>query len=120
MLIDRLYTDHGIGMTPVYGKALAFARTQAPSVVCIPQGQPWRNGRLERWHYTLQREFFYRERPTKIDECLESLRDYINWYNLERPHQGIADQPLPLYCPMNRSRPIGTISRYPKPMDTQG
>ncbi len=89
-VIDRLYTDNGIGLMPVNGHippALRYALANARTVVYIPPGQPWRNGRLERFHYSLQREFFFRERPSKVDACLQGLREYLNWYNHERPHR---------------------------------
>lgn len=94
-IIDRLYTDNGLGMMPVNGRippALSFALANAKTVVFIPPGQPWRNGRLERFHYTLQREFFHRELPKFTDLCIEGLRQYLNWYNHERPHQALAFQ----------------------------
>jgi len=91
-----LYIDNGVGLVPVLGtmtKALKYALSIFPRVVFIPPAQPWRNGRLERFHWTLEREYFARERPSLLAGALEGLVEYLNWYNRERPHTSLAFVP---------------------------
>jgi len=87
-----LYVDNGVGLVPVYGsltKALRYALAIFPRVVFIPPAQPWRNGRLERFHWTLEREYFSRERPSRMADAITGLVEYLNWYNRERPHTSL-------------------------------
>jgi transposase InsO family protein len=91
-----LYVDNGVGLVPVLGvmtKALKYALSIFPRVVFIPPAQPWRNGRLERFHWTMEREYFARERPSLMSEALNGLVDYLNWYNRERPHTSLGFVP---------------------------
>jgi transposase InsO family protein len=87
-----LYVDNGVGLVPIFGsltKALRFALSTFGRVVFIPPAQPWRNGRLERFHWTLEREFFARERPSRLSDAITGLVEYLNWYNRERPHTAL-------------------------------
>lgn len=91
---SRLYTDNGVGIVPAFGllhRTLKYALGAGFTVVFIPPGQPWRNGKLERFPWTLEHEYFLRERPRTMAQALEGLRDYLNWYNFERPHAGRGD-----------------------------
>jgi len=88
-----LYVDNGVGLVPVMGvmtKALKFALSIFPRVVFIPPAQPWRNGRLERFHWTMEREYFSRERPSLLSAAVQGLVEYLNWYNRERPHTALG------------------------------
>jgi hypothetical protein len=88
-----LYVDNGVGLVPVMGvmtKALKFALSIFPRVVFIPPAQPWRNGRLERFHWTMEREYFSRERPSLLSDAVQGLVEYLNWYNRERPHTALG------------------------------
>lgn len=103
-----LYVDNGVGLAPVWGamtKALRYALSVFQKVVFIPPAQPWRNGRLERFHWTMEREYFARERPNRLVDAVTGLVEWLNWYNSERPHTALkfasplslmADKPEPL------------------------
>ncbi|MCX7992895.1 MAG: integrase core domain-containing protein, partial [Fimbriimonadales bacterium] len=93
--IERLYTDNGVGLAPTnrsLPSALQFALRYCDSVVFIPPGQPWRNGRLERFHRTLLTEWLLRSNPKRIEQFEQELCDYLNWYNLSRPHRALNFQ----------------------------
>jgi len=50
---ERVYADNGMGMAPAFGALPRGARTAlalGATLVFIPPAQPWRNGRLERFH----------------------------------------------------------------------
>lgn len=88
-----LYVDNGVGLAPVFGvipRSLRYALAVFPKVVFIPPAQPWRNGRLERFHWTMEREYFARERPNRPAEALTGLVEWLNWYNTERPHTALG------------------------------
>ena len=93
--IKRLYCDNGMGMAPINNSlpsALRFALKYCDSVVFIPPGQPWRNGRLERFHRTLLTEWLLRSRPKTIAQFEQELYDYLAWYNNTRPHRALNFQ----------------------------
>ncbi len=89
----RIYTDNGVGMVPAYGHLpvpVKLALCMGAKVTYIPPAQPWCNGRLERFHWTLAREFWHTQRPTTIEAAERGLVDYLNWYNHERIHSSLA------------------------------
>jgi transposase InsO family protein len=52
---------------------------------------PFIQGKIERWHQTMREEFEHRfEGFTTLFEAQNYLDKYINYYNYERPHQGIG------------------------------
>jgi transposase InsO family protein len=52
---------------------------------------PWTNGKAERVIKTLLQEWYYpnRQNFTSLEDQRTSLYNYVEWYNHERPHQGI-------------------------------
>lgn len=62
-------------------------------MIYIPPGEPWRNGRLERFHWTMETEYWRDERPSGIKEALDGLAEWLNYYNMERPHSSIGRKP---------------------------
>jgi transposase InsO family protein len=90
---QRLYADNGIGMVPA-GTTLPQGARAALSLgarlIFIPPGQPWRNGRLERFHWTMEKEYFRHERPSSVPDALVGLAAYLNHYNTERPHSALG------------------------------
>lgn len=74
-------------MAPVNGglpAALRYALQVCSSVVFIPAGQPWRNGRLERFHLLLLREWLLGEQARPIGRFESGMIAYLNWFNPER------------------------------------
>jgi transposase InsO family protein len=51
---------------------------------------PWTNGKAERVIRTLLTEWFRIHRFRSRDERRQSLYQFVDWYNHERPHRGIG------------------------------
>ncbi|SDZ53036.1 leucine-zipper of insertion element IS481 [Saccharopolyspora shandongensis] len=76
---------------------------------------PRTNGKVERWHGTLAREWAYVRDYTSENERLEALADFLNFYNHQRPHSALGGQP-----PITRTRGSDyriTVDQPPKPAD---
>ncbi len=48
---------------------------------------PTTTGKIERWHYTLRREFVGENSFTSLEDLQEKLNAWVHDYNTERPHQ---------------------------------
>ena len=100
--IHALYTDNGIGMVPSFGAlplAARYALSLGARLVYIPPAQPWhgrlrrrrarrRPCKLERFHGCMEPEYWRKARPTTLADAQEGLRNYLNYFNTERPHEG--------------------------------
>lgn len=51
---------------------------------------PCCNGKIESVHRNLQKELLWRKFMNNYSEAKEEIRKYIDYYNYERPHQGIG------------------------------
>jgi hypothetical protein len=58
-------------------------------VVCDPH-HPQQNGFIERYHRTYGEECLSRHRPTTFEQVREVTEAFVEHYNWQRPHQGIA------------------------------
>jgi transposase InsO family protein len=58
-------------------------------VVCDPH-HPQQNGFIERYHRTYGQECLSRHRPTTFEQVREVTEAFVEHYNWQRPHQGIA------------------------------
>lgn len=94
----RLTSDNGVGLcldmmlarsTPVVRWCLA----RGAEVTFIPPAQPWRNGRLERFHWTMEREYWVPQQPSSKAAAGQGLLEWLNEYNLERPHSALDHDP---------------------------
>ena len=54
----------------------------------IDKGKPAQNGRVERFHRTIDDEFFSRYRFRDRDHLISKFREYLSYYNNEREHLG--------------------------------
>lgn len=91
--LRRVYTDNGVGMVPAQGTlplAARLALREGATLVYIPPAQPWRNGKLERWHWTLEYEYWRAERPASVEAGLDGLTTWLNYFNHDRPHSQLA------------------------------
>jgi transposase InsO family protein len=69
----------------------------------IEPGKPYQNGRHERMHKTLKAEGVFPLRLT-LDEQQMKFRDFIHYYNFERPHEALGQRPPgSIYVPSDRS-----------------
>jgi hypothetical protein len=58
-------------------------------VVCDPR-HPQQNGFVERYNRSYQQECLAIHRPTSFSEVCEATETFVEHYNWQRPHQGIA------------------------------
>ncbi len=58
----------------------------------IEPGKPYQNGRHERMHRTLKAEGIFPLQLT-LDEQQMKFRDFIHYYNFERPHESLGQRP---------------------------
>lgn len=80
-------------MVPVFGALpypVLLAFFMGAKVCYIPPAQPCRNGRLERFHWTMTREYWAIQKPKTVEEAERRLVDYLNFYNHERIHSALA------------------------------
>lgn len=69
----------------------------------IEPGKPYQNGRHERMHKTLKAEGVVPLRLT-LDEQQMKFRDFIHYYNFERPHEALGQRPPgSIYVPSDRT-----------------
>lgn len=90
-----IWIDNGIGMALASGSTpqpVRYALSQGTRVVYNAPHQPWRNGRLENWHWRQEIEYWSKLDPsTGAKAAIQGFLDYVNWYNVERPHGGLHD-----------------------------
>ncbi len=65
-------------------------------------GKPWKSGRLENWHHTMKRTYVNikysearekqnkRERRGSTQDWIREFVQWVNWYNMKKPHQAIT------------------------------
>jgi transposase InsO family protein len=51
---------------------------------------PTTTGKIERWHYTLRREFVAERQFTSLEDLQAQLDEWVKEYNTERPHQELG------------------------------
>jgi transposase InsO family protein len=75
-------------------------------VIC-PAHRPDKNGFVERYHRTYQRECLQRTRPADLDAVRTVTANFKQHYNEERPHQGLScrNKPPRQAFPDLRARP---------------
>lgn len=67
----------------------------------IDPGEPQQNGRHERMHLTMEQEGFLR--GTSIKKQVELIKEFIDYYNHERPHEALGQKtPGSIYKPSPR------------------
>jgi transposase InsO family protein len=89
--IRRVLTDNG----SCY-RAFAFAAALALSKTRHKRTRPYRpqtNGKVERYHRTLAREWAYRQAWTSNTERAEHLQAFLDHYNYARPHTALNGRP---------------------------
>lgn len=90
-----LWIDNGIGMAIANGftpQPVRFALSQGTRVVFNAPHQPWKNGRLENWHWRQEVEYWRLLDGTVTPKEAEAgFIRYCNFYNVDRPHGGLKD-----------------------------
>lgn len=57
---------------------------------CIPPGVKELNGKVERSHRIDEQYFYWRANIQSLEGLNESMKDWIAYYNEERPHGGLG------------------------------
>lgn len=94
--IERVITDNALS----YRRSTAFRNAVAALGArqkFIRPHCPWTNGKVERLNRTLATEWAYTRAYTSNTERAKALPPWLEHYNLERPHTGIAG-----LCPIER------------------
>ena len=102
--MDVYYTDNGSeykGNT-THALVATCARLGIQQKYTKPN-HPWTNGKAERVIKTITEQWFNKNRDqfTSLETMKKSLYEYVDWYNHERPHQGI-----------NNLTPIQRLTQY--------
>jgi transposase InsO family protein len=89
--IQRVLTDNGACY-----RSLAFAAVLAVSRTQHKRTRPYRpqtNGKVERYHRTLAREWAYQRAWDSNEARSAALAGFLDHYNYARPHTALAGQP---------------------------
>lgn len=102
--MKMLTLDNGVGLAVdtragTLPQSVRWALHHGAAVTYIPPAQPWRNGRLERFHWTMEREFWVPAQPKTKDEAARKLQDWLNEYNMGRPHSALGFDPPAAHGP---------------------
>lgn len=106
-----LWIDNGIGMALASGhtsQPIRYALAQGTRVVFNAPHMPWKNGRLENWHYRQEAEYWRHidSNKTTVPEAIKGFLYYVNWYNMERPHGSLDNHApadlAPHYVPISQ------------------
>lgn len=95
--IRRVLTDNG----SCY-RSMAFAAALAASRTRHKRTRPYRpqtNGKVERYHRTLAREWAYRQAWSSNDHRRSALNAFLDRYNYHRPHTALGGKPPIGRCP---------------------
>lgn len=74
--VRRVHMDNGIGLAPNSAglpRSGRYALSLGATCVFNAPGQPWRNGRLERFHWTMDKEFWRDKMPPTMAGGLTDL-----------------------------------------------
>ena len=89
--IQRVLTDNGACY-----RSLLFAAALTKSKTRHKRTRPYRpqtNGKVERYHRTLAREWAYRQAWDSNEHRSAALPDFLTRYNYARPHTALAGRP---------------------------
>lgn len=101
--IKGIQTDNGSVFTNYYTGYKKSADPQNPKVHCfdrlcreqeinhylIDPGKPAQNGKIERFHRTVEEEFYQTSAFKDLNSLRKKFRDYLYYYNNEREHSAI-------------------------------
>ena len=95
--IERVITDNAFAYRHSAAFKTAVAALGARQKFIKPHC-PWTNGKVERLNRTLAAEWAYTRAYTSNTARAQALPDWLEHYNLERPHTGIGG-----LCPIERT-----------------
>jgi transposase InsO family protein len=88
----RLMTDNGFSYVKNHSLAKLLARHRIRHLTTEPY-RPRTNGKVERFHQTMAREWAYGLTYRSHHERNQALPHWLDHYNTRRPHSAIGDQP---------------------------
>ena len=95
--IRRVLTDNGACYrSRAFGAALLGSRTRHKRTRPY---RPQTNGKVERYHRTLAREWAYVRAWSSNDHRAAALRVFLDRYNYDRPHTALGGKPPISRCP---------------------
>ena len=98
--IERVMTDNAFAYRLSRDFQAALAHIGARHILIRPHC-PWQNGKVERFHRTLQREWAYSRPFASNDQRTRALQGWLEYYNTTRRHQALAGQvPISRLSPM--------------------
>ncbi|MDH6243920.1 integrase core domain-containing protein, partial [Mycobacterium sp. OTB74] len=90
--IERVITDNHFSYRRSNDVAAIITAIGAKHIFIKPHC-PWQNGKVERFNRTLQTEWAYRQMFTTNDARSAALAPWLEYYNNQRRHSAIGDQP---------------------------
>jgi len=93
---EEILTDNGKVFTGRFGRndtEVLFdkiCRENGISHLLTKPRSPTTTGKIERWHYTLRREFVQGREFSSLQDLQVQLDEWVHDYNTERPHQEMA------------------------------
>ncbi len=95
--IRRVLTDNGsCYRSGLFALALGASRTRHKRTRPY---RPQTNGKVERYHRTLAREWAYSRAWSSNDQCAAALGAFLARYNYHRPHTALGGKPPVTRCP---------------------
>jgi transposase InsO family protein len=89
--VRRVITDNGSGY--ISHRFLAAAHRAGLRLTRTRPYRPQTNGKAERFIQTLTRQWAYATAFPSSWRRSQALRPWLRYYNLERPHAALGDQP---------------------------
>ena len=90
---EEILTDNGKVFTGRFGRNDSevlfdkICRENGINHILTKPRSPTTTGKIERWHYTLRREFVSGREFTSLQDLQSQLDAWVHEYNTERPHQ---------------------------------
>lgn len=105
-LPEAILTDNGANFSGLKSGYTQFERALLDQDILPIHGRayhPQTQGKIERFHRSLQNEVLKLHRPINFADATIVLHQWRNFYNCERPHQALGDRcPSQIYSPSQR------------------
>lgn len=105
-LPEAILTDNGANFSGLKNGYTLFERALFDQDILPIHGRPYHpqtQGKIERFHRSLQNEVLKLHRPIDIADAKRALSQWRELYNFERPHQALGDRcPAQVYSPSQR------------------
>lgn len=93
---EEILTDNGKVFTGRFGRNDSevlfdkICRENGINHILTKPASPTTTGKIERWHYTMRREFVSGREFTSLPDLQRQLDAWVEEYNAERPHQELG------------------------------